>query len=310
LRIEILSAKVVIAGGSGFIGQSLAKTFLSKDYEVVILTRSPSGQREGMSFVQWDGKSLGDWAQSLEGAVAVVNLTGKSINCRHTPENKREILESRLNSVRVIGEAITPCAQPPTAFVQASAVGIYGNAGGRWCDEETPPGDDFMADVCRQWENVFNAVTAPATRKVLLRVGIALGQNGGFLQPLNRFARLFLGGHLGSGKQFISWIHLGDLTRMFVSATERVEIAGVFNATAPNPATNAEFMRELRRAWHRPWSPPVPQWVVLVGAVLIGMEGSLAFYSQRCAPRNFLAQGFEFQFPELPAALREVVSRS
>jgi uncharacterized protein (TIGR01777 family) len=260
--------------------------------------------------LNWDGKTVGDWAHSLDGAAAVVNLTGKSINTRHTQENKREIIESRVNSVRALGNAIALCAQPPGSFVQASAVGIYGNSGSRWCDEETPPGNDFMAEVCRQWEEAFDAVIAPATRKKLLRVGITVGPDGGFLRVLNRLTRCFLGGQVGSGKQYISWIHVDDLTRMFVRAIERAEIAGVYNATAPHPVTNAELMRELRRAWHRPWSPPVPKWAVQAGARLIGLEGSLAFSSQRCVPKHFLAQDFEFEFPKIEPALADIVARS
>ena len=304
-----MNSRVVIAGGSGFIGQSLAKALRSEDHEVVILTRSSSDQRGGVRFLNWDGKTLGDWAHSLGGAAAVVNLTGKSINCRHTPQNKREIIESRVNSVRVLGKAIALCAQPPSSFVQTSAVGIYGNSGSGWCDEETPPGSDFMADVCRQWEEAFDAVAAPATRKTLLRVGITLGPDGGFLRVLNRLTRWFLGGQVGSGKQYISWIHVDDLTPMFMRAIERAEIAGVYNATAPHPVTNAELMRELRRAWHRPWSPPVPKWAVQTGARIIGLEGSLAFSSQRCVPKHFLAQGFEFKFPKIETALAEIVTR-
>jgi uncharacterized protein (TIGR01777 family) len=305
-----LNSRVVIAGGSGFIGQSLAKALRSGDHEVVILTRSSSDQRGGVRFLNWDGKTLGGWAHSLEGAAAVVNLTGKSINFRHTPENKREIIESRVNSVRVLGKAIALCAQPPGSFVQTSAVGIYGNSGSGWCDEETPPGGDFMAEVCRQWEEAFDAVAAPATRKTLLRVGITLGPDGGFLRVLNRLTRWFLGGQVGSGKQYISWIHVEDLTPMFMRAIERADIAGVYNATAPHPVTNAELMRELRRAWHRPWSPPVPKWAVQTGARIIGLEGSLAFSSQRCVPKHFLTQGFEFKFPKIEPALADIVARS
>jgi uncharacterized protein (TIGR01777 family) len=263
-----------------------------------------------MRFVHWDGKTAGDWAHSLDGAAAVVNLTGKSINRRHTPENKREIIESRVNSVRALGKAIALCAQPPGSFVQASAVGIYGNSGSRWCDEETPPGNDFMAEVCRQWEEAFDVVVAPATRKTVLRVGITLGPDDGFLQVLNRLTRWFLGGQVSSGKQYISWIHVDDLTRMFMQAIERAEIAGVYNATAPHPVTNAELMQELRHAWHRPWSPPVPKWAVQTGTRLIGIEGTLAFSSQRCAPKHFLAQGFKFKFPEIEPALADIVARS
>jgi uncharacterized protein (TIGR01777 family) len=186
----------------------------------------------------------------------VVNRTGKSGNCRYTPENKREIIDSRVNSVRVLAEAIAKCTKPPAAFIQAGSLAIYGDPGDRWCDEGTSEGDGFSADVCRQWEDAFHSITMPGMRKSILRIGFALGPDGGALEMLAKLTRFFLGGTVGSGRQFTSWIHIADLNRMFLAAIERDDF-GVFNATAPNPVTNAE-LREMRRAVHRPWSPPVP----------------------------------------------------
>jgi uncharacterized protein (TIGR01777 family) len=301
-----MKTRIILAGGSGFIGQSLAPLLLAKDDDVVVLTRSPSHQEGAIRHVQWDGKTLGDWARLLDGARAVVNLTGKNINCRHTPENRREIVDSRVNSLRVLGEAIARCTQPPEAFVQAGGVGIYGDAGDRWCDEHAPHGTDFLARVCELWEDAFAAVNALGMRKAVLRIAPALGSNGGFLNLLGKLTRCFLGGHVGNGRQFISWIHIADLCRMFLWAIERDEIAGGFNATGPNPVTNAEFMRELRCALHRPWSPPVPKWALPIGSWLMGTEATLALTSCRAAPKHFLDSSFKFEFPELRQALTNI----
>jgi uncharacterized protein len=301
--------RIILAGGSGFVGQALASVLLGRNYEVVVFTRESSSQRGDVRYEQWDGKTIGSWAQAVDGAEAIVNLTGYSINCRHTSENKRKIVDSRVNSVRVLGGAMARCAQPPKAFVQASGVGIYGNQGDRWCDESAPHGNDFPAEVCKLWEDAFAEIAAPGTRKVVLRLGVVLGPDGGFLELLGKLTRWFLGGQMGDGRQFISWLHLTDLNRMFLWGIERAEIAGVFNAAAPNPVPNAEFMREMRRALRRPWSPPVPKFAARIGAMLMGTEASLAFVSQRCTPKHFLKKGFHFDFPELHPALHNVYSK-
>ncbi|PYI90868.1 MAG: TIGR01777 family protein [Verrucomicrobia bacterium] len=274
---------MVLAGGSGFIGQSLSPFLLSKNYELIVLTRAESDHRGAVRNVHWDGKTLDDWLEFVNGAFAVVNLTGRSINCRHTPENRREIIDSRVNSVRVLGQAIARCAQPPKAFVQIAGVGIYGDKGKRICDETASPGDDFVTKVCEKWEAAFDSVDAPNTRKVLFRLGVVLGPSGGFLELLSKLTRWFLGGHVGSGRQY-----------------------SVFNVTSPNPVTNAELMRELRRALHRPWSPPVPEFAARIGSWLMGTEANLALVSQRCIPKRFLEKGFSFRFPELRSALANV----
>ncbi|MEY2482242.1 MAG: uncharacterized protein QOK24_770 [Verrucomicrobiota bacterium] len=294
--------RVILAGGSGFVGRALAPVLVGKGYDVVVLGRSAAHRKEGVDYLQWDGKTVGHWSRAIEGAEAIVNLTGKNINCRHTSENRREIICSRVDSVRILGEAIANCATPPKVFVQASGVGYYGDTGEQVVDEDAPPGNDFPADVCRQWEGAFYALDLPATRKVVLRLGVVLGRDGGALPVLEKLTRWFLGGAVGSGRQFISWIHVADLIQMFLSAIERPELTGVFNATAPAAVSNREFMRELRRALHRPWSPPVPAPFARAGAWLMGSEGELALLSSRCAPRRYLEHGFQFQFPTLREA--------
>jgi uncharacterized protein (TIGR01777 family) len=301
-----MKPRIILAGGSGFIGTSIAPFLHQRDYELVVLTRAPSHQEGAIRHVQWNGRTLGDWAEVLEDSLALVNLTGKSINCRHTRENRRQIIESRVNSVRILGEAIVRCAQPPKVFVQAAGVGIYGDKGKRWCDETAAHGHDFVTEVCEQGEAAFEKIDSPHTRKSLLRLGVVLGPGGGFLRVLARLTKAFLGGHVGDGQQFISWIHIADLRHIILAAIEREDLTGTFNTTSPNPVTNAELMRELRHALHRPWSPPVPKFAARIGSWLIGTEADLAFVSQRCTPKRLLERGFNFQFPQLRAALAEI----
>jgi uncharacterized protein (TIGR01777 family) len=301
--------RVVLAGGSGFLGRALAIELLARDYEVVVLTRAPRKQAGGAKEVLWDGKSAGEWIQFLDGAEAVVNLAGRNIKCRYTPENLRELTESRVNSVLAIGAAMGRATRPPRVWLQAGAVGFYGDPKDRLCEENSPSGSDTLAGICQPWEAAFNSAPAPKTRKLLLRIGFVLGRDGGALPVLVRLTRWFLGGTVGSGKQFISWIHVGDLSRMFIEAIERDELAGTFNAVAPNPVTNREFMRGLRRALHRPWSPGVPEWAVKLGARLMGTEPSLALAGCRCVPKRLQENGFQFQFPDLSSALNNLFGK-
>jgi uncharacterized protein (TIGR01777 family) len=298
--------RIILAGGSGFLGQSLANELLEHDYEVIVLTRSPHESADGFKEVKWDGEHLGEWIQFLDGAEAVVNLTGRSVNCRHTPENVREINESRVNSVRALTLALDHIKNPPRVWVQSGSLALYGDTDDRWCDENTPAGQGEATETCKLWENSFNSVNAPDTRKILLRIGFVLDRDGGALSVLGNLAKWFLGGSVGSGRQYISWIHLADMNRMFLEAIEREDLNGAFNATSPNPATNAEFMRELRRALHRPWSPPVPVWAVHFGSRLMQTEPSLALTGRRCAPKKFMDAGFKFEFPELRGALADI----
>ena len=298
--------RVVLAGGSGFLGQALAKELIERNYEVVVLTRSPRKLAVGIKEALWDGKNSGEWIQFLDGAEAVVNFAGRNIKCRYTPENLRELKASRVDSVLGIADAISRVACPPRIWVQAGAIGFYGDPKERWCDENSPAGDDTLAGICQPWEAAFNSAAAQKTRRVLLRIGFVLGRDGGALPVLAGLTKWFLGGTVGGGGQFISWIHLGDLYRMFIEAIERGDLAGTFNVVGPNPLTNREFMRELRRALHRPWSPPAPEWAVKLGSRLMGTEPSLALSGCRVAPKRFLEAGFKFQFPELPRALENL----
>lgn len=298
--------RVVIAGGSGFIGRALAKALRALGYNVVVLSRAPRPRVDGVVEVEWSLGCLGEWIQHLNGAAAVVNLAGRSINCRHTPEHLHEILESRVKSINTLAAAWEHTSPPPRVWVQAGAIGIYGDSGDEWRDETSAPGHDALAEICRAWEKAFFTAPASKARRALLRIGLALGRDGGALPILERLTKWFLGGRAGSGRQFISWIHLADLARVFVAAVERDDWPEICNAVAPAPVTNAEFMRELRRALHRPWSLPAPAFAVKIGARLMGTEPSLALAGCRCAPRRLRECGFAFQFPDLRSAFKNL----
>lgn len=298
--------RVVLAGGNGFLGRALATELLKRDYQVVVLTRAPHERNDGVREAEWDGDHLGEWIQFLDGAEAIVNLTGRSVNCRHTPENVREINESRVKSVGAVAAAVYHVTHPPRVWVQAGSLAFYGDTGDRWCDENAPPGEGEATETCKLWENAFKNISVPKTRRVLLRIGIVLGREGGALSVFGKLTKWFLGGTVGNGRQYISWIHLADMNRMFIEAIQREDLAGNFNATAPNPVTNAEFMSELRRALRRPWSPSGPEWAVRFGSRLMKTEPSLALTGRRCAPKRFLEGGFQFKFAELRAALKDI----
>jgi len=300
------NGRIILAGGSGLLGTLLARQAAARGWEVVVLTRHPSQSGGAIREVFWDGRSPGPWAGHFEGARAVVNLAGRNVNCRFTPENVREINESRVNSVRAVTEAIRRCARPPQVFVQAAGQAIYGDQGERWCDETTPPGEGFLVETCRLWENAFQEAASLNVRRVLLRIGFVLDREGGALKPLRALAKWGLGGQAGSGRQYISWIHSADMSRLFLFAIEHPEAQGVLNACAPNPVTNAQFMRALCRVLHRPWSPPVPAWAVRIGAWLMGTEPRLALTGCRCAPKRTAELGFDFAFRGVETALNDL----
>jgi uncharacterized protein (TIGR01777 family) len=302
------NGRVVIAGGTGFLGRAVAADLITEGYQVLILTRSPRDREGAIREVKWDGRSVEDWGALVDGARAVINLTGKSVNCRYTPANRREIIESRVDSVVALGEAIRAANQKPSVWIQSGSLAIYGDAGDRVCDEAAPIARGFSAETCVAWEKAFANAEAGHTRKVLFRIGFVIGRGGGALGTLAVLARRFLGGTVGTGRQFISWLHIADMNRMFRYAIEREGVSGTFNATGPNPVTNREFMRELRKALHRPWSPPAPALMVRFGARLMATEPELALTGRRCVPARLIEMGFEFQHPNLSEALADILA--
>ena len=298
--------RLVIAGGSGFLGRALAVAAAGRGYEVVVLSRAAGVVVAGARVVEWDGRTRGAWMKELEGAEALVNLAGKNVNCRYTKEALAEIDGSRVVSTRVLGDAVHGCVVPPRVWVQASTLAIHGDAGDRWCDEEAPLGEGVPVRTARRWERAFAESPTPRTRRVVLRISFVLGRDEGALATMARVARWGLGGAVGSGRQFVSWIHVADMTRVLMRAVEDAAMSGVYVATSPEPVRNETFMRQLRGVLGRPWAPRTPAWLVRLGCWVLRTEPVLALTGRRGDPRRLEEAGFTFRFPTLGEALADL----
>ncbi|RYD31586.1 MAG: TIGR01777 family protein [Verrucomicrobiaceae bacterium] len=298
---------MVLAGGTGFLGTRLQRALASAGYEVVVLTRHPEKVAAPARGVLWSPEKFGDWTKELDGAYGVINLAGKNVNCRRNAANRREILKSRVNSVRALAEAVRRCAVPPQVWVQAGSLGIHGDAGPLWCDETAPDGRGSAPEVCRKWEDAFFKAPMPPIRRVMLRIGFVLGNEGGTLPLLARLAKYFAGFPSGSGRQYVSWLHAHDMDRIFLHALKEPALSGICQACTAGPVTNAEFMAELRKVHHRPWMPAMPAWLVKAAAWLLGLDGSVALTGRRGLPGRLMETGFRFDYPALGPALDELL---
>lgn len=305
--------RIVIAGGSGFLGQVLAHYFLSAGGDVVILTRSPGQSGLLGRQVGWDGRTVGDWARELEGAAAIINLTGKSVNCRYHARNREEILGSRVNSTRVLGEATSRCARPRQVWLNASTATIYKHTfGAPWDEagqiEATPEAKDrFSVEVARAWERALDEAPAAHTRKVAMRMAMVLGPGKNSVFPmLRRLTKFGLGGRMGGGRQFVSWIHEGDFCRAVEWLISHGNFEGPVNLAAPNPVPNAEMMRTLRQVSGARWGLPADNWMLEIGAVVLRTETELLIKSRRVIPGRLLKSGFEFQFRTIREAFENL----
>jgi uncharacterized protein len=297
--------RVVLAGGSGFIGNALRDMFSEAGYEVAILSRSRR-MEEGVVRSVWDGETIGPWASLLEGAVAVINLAGEHAHMRWTDENRVKILESRTKSTAVIGKAIRSCATPPKVWINASGVGYYGDRGDEVLDESSSAGEGFLVDVCLAWERAQLEVETPGTRKVQIRIGMALGRGGGAFPQLSKFTKLFLGGSQGSGKQWAAWVHLDDLTSIVRWIVES-DFEGPVNGVGPEPVRNSDLMATMRKVMGRPWSPPAPAFALKMAGVVMGVQTDVVLQSQRTKSKVLAEHGFEYKFKDLESALRDLV---
>jgi len=304
--------RVVIAGGSGYLGRRLARCLIERGDAVCILTRQPEvSRRAGDRWceLRWDGRNTGDWVTALEGADVLINLTGKNVNSRPTRANRNEIMASRVDSVRVLGQALRMIVNPPEVWVQAGSLAIYGDAGDRVCDESAHVTEAWPANVCTAWEEALGEALLANTRWVTLRIGFVIGRGGGALPFLEKLARWGPGGRIGSGRQWISWAHEVDIDRVFLRAIDEPAMCGVYHATGPEPVTNSELMRTLRAVLKRPWSPPVPAPAVYLGAWLVGSDPVIALTGRRCVPGRLSSEGFEFNHPRLDGALRDLYEK-
>ena len=300
--------RIVIAAAGGFLGRSLVRWFRAQGDEVVALVRRPAPGLNAKQ-VLWDGETAGEWIGELEGADALINLAGRSVDCRYNPENRRLILESRLKPTRVLGQAIGRCARPPVVWFNSASATIYRHAEDRPMDEATGEiGTGFSVDVCCAWEGEMEAAVTPRTRKVMLRIAMVVGRDGGVLVPFRMLARLGLGGTLASGRQYMSWLHEADLIGAMEFLMGRPDIAGAVNLSAPNPVTNAGWMCEFRRRYGPGFGLPAAKWMRELGAFVLRTETELLLKSRRVVPGRLLEAGYRFRFPELGSALDDLAA--
>jgi uncharacterized protein len=299
--------KVVIPGGSGQVGTVLARPFHADGHDVIVLSRRPDVRP--WRVVAWDGATLGNWQAAIDGSDVVINLTGRSVNCRYNAGNRQEILQSRVSSTRVVGQAIAQARRPPSVWLQASTATIYahrydrpndehsGILGGR---ESNAPGSwRFSIDVARAWERAFEDAVTDRTRKIALRSAMTLSpDSGGVFDTLLGLARHGLGGRAGHGRQFMSWIHYQDFIAAVQWLIDRDDIEGAVNVASPNPLPNAEFMRVLREACGASFGLPTSRWMLEIGAVFMRTETELILKSRRVVPARLLEHGFEFRYPD------------
>jgi uncharacterized protein len=309
--------RIVIPGGSGQVGQVLARHLYAQGH-VTVLSRHP--EPSSWQVLPWNGRDLGTWTNAIDGADIVINLAGRSVNCRYTPANRREIMDSRLLSTRVVGQAIAQATKPLTLWINASTATIYRHALDRAMDESTgelggheadaPSTWSFSIDVATSWEREFFAADTPHTRRIALRSAMIMSPDpGGIFDTLLRLVRAGLGGKAASGKQFISWIHEADFVRALDFLINHQDLSGCINICSPCPLPNQEFMRVLRQAWGTRIGLPAAGWMLELGAVFLRTETELILKSRRVVPQRLLEAGFHFSFADWHNAAVDLVNR-
>jgi uncharacterized protein len=302
--------RIVIAGGTGFLGKILCQHFKDQNDLVFVLTRGASEVREGVEYVHWDGQSLGDWVNYLNDADALINLSGKSVDCRYTKENRQRIYDSRLKSTRALGLAMLKMEKPPRTWINATSGTIYRHAEDRPMTEaDGEIGQGFSVDVCQKWERMFFGFELPLVRKAALRTTIVLGNEGGAFVPLKMMARLGAGGKHGNGKQMFSWIHAYDFCRAVQFVMDNNELDGVFNVAAPEQLQNHEVMKLMREVTDVPFGIPNPKWLLEIGAMIIGTETELLLKSRWVKPERLEQAGFQWEFANLEKAFVDLLAK-
>jgi uncharacterized protein (TIGR01777 family) len=302
---------VIISGATGFIGKVLIKKLVARSCRVVVLSRNPGKaaalRNSLIEVVGWDGKSANGWAHYADGAYGIVNLAGENIAAgRWTPARKTAILQSRLAAGRAIVEAVAQAAHKPRVVIQASGIGYYGNSGDTVLDETSSAGTGFLADVAMQWERSTDPVAALGVRRVIIRTGVVLGRGGGFLSRVLLPFKLFMGGYMGSGRQWFSWIHMEDEVSAICFLLEQDAARGAFNLSAPQPLTAKDFFSEVGRTLNRPSWLPVPGFALRLA--LGEMAEELILSGQRALPKRLLTAGYAFHYPLARDALQNILS--
>jgi uncharacterized protein len=311
------NSRLVLPGGSGFLGRILARWFASRGWDVVVLTRGRMARENQIRFVHWGGRTLGDWASELDGATAVVNLAGRSVNCRYTRRNRELMMNSRVDSTRVLGEAIAQCGRPPRVWLNSSTATIYKHSLDKPMIETTgeigatpEARDAFSVAIAQAWEKAFFDAATPHTRKVALRAAMVFGADAdSVFGVLRNLTRRRLGGPMGTGRQSVSWIHERDFCRSVEWLIERDDIEGPVNLAAPNPVTNAEMMRAFRELCGVRIGLPATRWMLEIGAFFLRTETELVLKSRRVLPGRLLECGFQFDFATMQPALAEIMGR-
>lgn len=300
-------SKLIIAAGTGFLGQVLICHFKNKFEEIVILTRGKSQIIDGIKYVNWNAKTFSGWENELENASVLINLAGKSVDCRYTSKNKKAILLSRIESTKILNKAVLNCKNPPKQWLNSSTSTIYRFSLDKPMDEtEGEIGNDFSINVALSWEKAFFKTETPNTLKTALRTSIVLGKNGGALLPLKTLAKIGFGGKQGKGNQFISWIHKDD----FASAIEFIikkEMTGKINIVSPTPIPNTDFMQKLRKVIGVPFGIPLNKFFLEIGSFIIRTETELVLKSRNVIPKRLQENGFEFKFDTLEKALKNLI---
>ncbi len=295
--------KIIIAGGTGFLGESLEQFFLNKNYDVKILTRHPKRKNE----IFWDAKTIGVWKNELENSDVIINLTGKSVDCRYDDKNKKEIHDSRINSTKLLQQAIDQCQNPPKIWLNASSATIYVHSETHLNTESNGIiGDDFSMNICKSWEKEFFKAENPNMRKVALRTSIVLGKNGGAFPKFQQITKLGLGGKQGSGYQQMSWIHIDDFCEAVNFIVENENLKGAINITAPNPLSNEKMMKQLREKFKFPFGIPSPVWLLEIASIFIKTETELMLKSRNVYPEILLENRFQFQYDTFEKALKNL----
>ncbi len=314
--------KIIIPGGTGQVGTLLARALSRDGHEVVVLSRTQSASERAWRTVAWDGRTVAsEWAREVDGADAVINLAGRSVNCRYTPANRREITDSRVLSTRAVGTAIAAARRPPRVWLQMSTATLYAHRYDAPNDEasgitggDEPNAPDtwrFSIGVAKAWEQAAVEYETPRTRRVLLRSAMVMSEDrGGVFDTFLGLARRGLGGQSGDGRQFVSWIHGADFVRAVRFLIRRDDLDGPVNVASPNPLPNAAFMRELRRAWGVRFGLPATNWMLEVGALALQTETELILKSRRVVPGRLVDAGFTFDYPTWPEAARDLCGRS
>ncbi|GAA4320593.1 TIGR01777 family oxidoreductase [Mucilaginibacter gynuensis] len=300
--------KIILAGGSGYLGKVLAAHFSGQANEVIIFTRNPKTGNGNVKMVYWDGSTLGDWAKHLEDSDVLINLAGKSVNCRYNEANMAEIFSSRLNATRVLGEALKQTVNPPALWMNAASATIYRHAEDHPQDEYTGDiGTGFSIEVCKKWEHAFAEQVVPGIRKVALRISVVLGKNGGVLHYYTNLAKYGLGGIQGDGKQYFSWVHEDDLAGSIEFLIAHQELEGAFNIASPYPIQNHEIMRTMRKAVGVPFGLPASKWMLGIGTLLLQTETELILKSRWVLPARLLDAGYTFKVPYIKDAVEKSI---